>query len=85
MDTVIPIYQRHFTKQDMAASLAFYSSPAGQRILDEMPSVMQEAMQAGQQLASRKMDAMVARMDKQMEELYGPVDKTQSNQSTKQK
>lgn len=85
MDAVIPVYQRHFTKQDLAASIAFYSSPSGQRILDEMPGVMREAMQVGQQLAEKKMDVMMARLDKQMDELYGPADKTQPNQSTKQK
>ena len=84
MDSVIPIYQRHFTKQDLAASTAFYSSPAGQRILDQMPAVVQESLQAGQELAARKMDAMLARLDKQMDELYGPAKKA-PNQSTEQK
>lgn len=32
-----PIYQRYFSQEDMAAALAFYKTPAGQRVLNEQP------------------------------------------------
>ncbi len=32
-----PIYQRYFSQEDMAAALAFYKTPAGQRVLSEQP------------------------------------------------
>lgn len=38
----IPVYQRHISKSDCDAVIAFYSSPAGQRLLDEVPAVMNE-------------------------------------------
>jgi len=38
----VPVYQRHISKTDCDAVIAFYSSPAGQRLLDEVPAVMQE-------------------------------------------
>jgi Uncharacterized protein conserved in bacteria (DUF2059) len=33
MEAVVPIYQKHQTKTDLAAVTAFYPSPAGQKIL----------------------------------------------------
>ncbi|HEY1659786.1 MAG TPA: DUF2059 domain-containing protein [Candidatus Sulfotelmatobacter sp.] len=46
VDDMIPVYQRHFTKTDIDALTAFYSSPAGQKFLHEMPAVTAEAMKA---------------------------------------
>ena len=38
LDDVIPVYQRHLTKQDVSAMLAFYDSPTGRKILREQPA-----------------------------------------------
>jgi uncharacterized protein len=46
LSDMIPIYQRHFTKHEIDALTIFYSSPAGQKFLHEMPSVTTETMQA---------------------------------------
>jgi uncharacterized protein len=43
---MIPAYQKHFTHGDIEAMNAFYSSPVGQKVLHELPDVMQEGMQA---------------------------------------
>jgi len=45
MEAMVPSYQKHFTKGDMDALMAFYSSPTGQKILKEMPAITAEAMQ----------------------------------------
>jgi hypothetical protein len=45
MNDMVPVYQRHFTKPDIDALIAFYSSPAGQKFLHEMPTVTAETMQ----------------------------------------
>src|SRR5271169_3744302 len=42
---MIPAYQKHFTRGDMAAMNAFYASPVGQKVLEELPVVTQEGMQ----------------------------------------
>jgi len=44
MDDAIPIYQRHISRADADALIAFYSSPAGQHILDAQPVIMREYM-----------------------------------------
>jgi hypothetical protein len=41
---MIPVYQRHFTKDDVNALTAFYSTPAGQHMLALQPVIMKEYM-----------------------------------------
>jgi hypothetical protein len=36
MEAMIPAYQKHFTKSDIAAMNAFYASPLGQKVLEEL-------------------------------------------------
>src|SRR5205823_10640243 len=64
LDDVIPVYQRHLTKQDVSAMLAFYDSPTGQKILREQPAMMAEAMQA-----------MRPRMEKMMSDITDQAEK----------
>jgi hypothetical protein len=44
LSDMIPIYQRHFTKTEIDALTVFYSSPAGQKYLHEMPAVTADTM-----------------------------------------
>jgi hypothetical protein len=48
-EAVAGIYVKHFTAEEMEATLEFYRSPAGQSILQKMPVVIQESMAIGQQ------------------------------------
>jgi uncharacterized protein len=41
---MIPIYQRHFTKDDVNSLIAFYSTPAGQHMIALQPVIMKEYM-----------------------------------------
>jgi uncharacterized protein len=44
LNDMIPIYQRHFSKTEVDALTVFYSSPAGQKYLHEMPAVTADTM-----------------------------------------
>ena len=44
------IYTATFTAEDIDAMIEFYSSPAGQNLLDKMPQLMENTMGAVQQL-----------------------------------
>ena len=44
MGDITAVYQRHMSKTDVDAYIAFYSSPAGQHLLDAQPKIMQEYM-----------------------------------------
>lgn len=66
IDAIVPIYQRHLTKTDLVAITAFYSSPAGQKILKEQPAIMSEAMQAGGEIGRRIFAAKSKQMDERI-------------------
>jgi len=41
------VYSRNFSSEDLLALTAFYQTPAGQRLLQKLPAVMQELMLVG--------------------------------------
>lgn len=63
LDAMIPIYQKHLTKNDIGAILNFYSTPVGQKLLREQPAMMQEGMEAGGEIGRRRIGAMIQKMD----------------------
>jgi hypothetical protein len=68
VDAIVPIYQKHLTKADLTAITAFYSSPAGQKILAEMPAIMSESMQAGGEIGRRAFAAKSQQLDQEIAE-----------------
>lgn len=46
---VVPVYQKHLTEEDIQSALAFFSTPAGQKLISVQPAIMQESMMVGQQ------------------------------------
>jgi len=73
MQAMVPVYQKHFTKGDIDAIVAFYSAPTGQKMLKEMPAMMSEAMQSMMPIIRKQMDAMTERMQQEVAQmLNGP-------------
>jgi hypothetical protein len=69
IDAMIPIYQRHLTKTDLDAVIAFYSSPVGQRLLKETPVITSEAMKAGQDIMLKKVPDLTQRLNQEVAKL----------------
>jgi uncharacterized protein len=63
VDAMVPIYQKHLTKSDLDAILAFYATPVGQKLLREQPAMMQEATQAGGEIGRKRIGAMSEKME----------------------
>ncbi len=63
LSDMVPIYQKHFTKSDIDALTAFYSSPAGQKFLHEMPAVSAETMKAVYPRLQAEVDAALKRAE----------------------
>ena len=63
LNEMIPVYQRHFTKSEVEALTAFYSSPAGQKLLHEMPAVTAETMRAVYPRLEAEVDAAIKRAE----------------------
>jgi uncharacterized protein len=65
IEDMIPVYQRHLNKADVAAMEAFYETPTGQKLLKEQPAMTAEAMKAVQ-----------PRMEKMLNNLMDQAEKT---------
>ena len=48
VEMIIPIYQKHFSQEDIDAVNAFYDTKAGKNFINSQPLIMQESMIAGQ-------------------------------------
>lgn len=59
---LVPIYQRHFSADEIDGMLKFYRSPLGQKVITEMPTTMGEANQAGLQWSKERSDQMIAEL-----------------------
>lgn len=65
-EIIVPIYMKHFDEPTLKAVVAFYKTPAGQKLIVAMPVVMQESMTAGQEWGKRiamKVQAEIAAED----------------------
>ncbi|MGD0215212.1 MAG: DUF2059 domain-containing protein [Terriglobales bacterium] len=69
LQDLVPIYQRHLTKSDCDQLLAFYSSPVGQKVLREMPTITSETMQVSNSYLQPRMEAAVSRVKAKMERM----------------
>lgn len=63
------IYQKHLSRPDVEATIAFYDSPAGQHVLDMAPVMMQEFMPTVMQKTQDRMRPLILAMTKQMAEI----------------
>jgi len=56
------LYAQHFTDQELKAILAFYRSPAGQKLLKQQPIVVDASMHFAQDWANKLSDQVIAKM-----------------------
>lgn len=68
-EAMIPAYQKHFTKSEIEAMNTFYSSPVGQKVLQELPAVMQEGAQAAMPIMSKYLSEWNDRMQQELKEM----------------
>jgi hypothetical protein len=66
---MIPAYQQHFTKSDIEAMNAFYSSPVGQKVLQQLPAVMQQGSQAAMPILSQYVSEWKDRMQRDLKQM----------------
>ena len=71
LDDMVPVYQRHLTKSDVDALITFYSSPAGQKLVREMPAMTLESMQAASPRLQEFMDKVMERAQAMAKERNG--------------
>lgn len=49
INLVVPIYDKHFTHEDIKALIDFYNTPVGKKFTKALPQVTQESMTVGQE------------------------------------
>jgi hypothetical protein len=69
MQAMVPAYEKHFTKGEMDALIAFYSGPTGQKVLQELPAVMAEAMQSMMPIMRKSVDKMTERAQEEVAQM----------------
>ncbi|HEV2960485.1 MAG TPA: DUF2059 domain-containing protein [Candidatus Angelobacter sp.] len=82
VNAVISIYQHHFSKTDVEEMIRFYSSPLGQKLLREMPQILQESMQAGAEIQRKRMDELNTKIEARIQQM---LDTTDENHATPKK
>ena len=82
LQSMVPVYQKHFTKGDVNAIVAFYSAPTGQKLLHELPAIMAESMQSMLPLLRKHLDALNEHMQEEvaqmMKDMKSPGTKSQA-------
>jgi hypothetical protein len=68
IQAMVPSYQKYFTRGDLQAITAFYSSPTGQKFLKEMPAIAADAMQAAMPIMTKYMDTVNARVQQDIQQ-----------------
>jgi len=69
MQAMVPAYQKHFTKGDMDALIAFYSAPTGQKVLRELPAVTAEGMEAMMPIMRKSVEKMTERAEQEVAQM----------------
>ncbi len=69
MQAMVPAYQKHFTKGDMDTLTAFYSAPTGQKVLQEMPSIMAEGMESMMPIMRKSIDRMTQSVEQEVAQM----------------
>ena len=73
LDKIAGVYARKFTVAEMREIIAFYSAPTGQKVVRELPSVMQESMQIGQQWGQQLGSELQQRMIEELRKKGHPI------------
>jgi uncharacterized protein len=56
------LYAKNFTEQELKEILVFYKSPAGQKLLQKQPKVIDSSMQFAQNWANKLSDEVIEKM-----------------------
>jgi uncharacterized protein len=62
VDGIVAVYASNFTAQELRDIEAFYRQPAGQKLLEKMPTIAQQSMQVGQLFGQKAGEGLRDRM-----------------------
>ena len=62
INLVVPIYAKYFTDDDIQAMITFYDSPVGKKMIEKLPLITQESMQAGGEWGKQLSEKIMQRL-----------------------
>ena len=68
MKVILPIYDKHFTHQEIRQLIAFYESPLGRKISTTLPEIQRESLEAGRVWGEQLGDRMNAELKQRLAE-----------------
>jgi hypothetical protein len=68
-EAFIRIYAKHFSESELADLVSFYASPTGLKMIDAMPLLMRDGMQAGVELVSPKIEKLMSDVRDEQEKM----------------
>jgi hypothetical protein len=71
-ELMIPVYDKHMTREEIQELIEFYQTPLGQRVLKIMPAVMQESQAIGSQWGEKIFQDVIREMEEEFPELRQP-------------
>jgi hypothetical protein len=72
LDDMIPVYQKHLSPPDVDAMIVFYASPTGQKLMQEMPAMTSEGIQAAYPRIQQQMEKVMHRAEQKIEQKGRP-------------
>lgn len=81
LQAMVPVYQKHFTKGDIEALTAFYTTPTGQKVLKEMPAITAETMQSVMPLIQKMTAKAIEQVQNEIAQLQKQSDANSKKQS----
>lgn len=65
----VPIYDKHFSADEIRGLIQFYESPLGKKMIGESPAIMEESGAAGRAWAAQMVSKIFAEMEPEYPEL----------------
>lgn len=65
INLILPIYEKHYTHQNIKDLIAFYKTPIGKKSIEVLPSITQESMTVGQQWGAELGENIVNKLKKE--------------------
>jgi len=62
IEMVVPVYAKHFTRDDIKAMVEFYNSPVGKKLIKKQPLIMQESMAVGEAWGTQISEKLLKRL-----------------------
>ncbi len=81
MQAMVPAYQKHLTKGDIDNLVAFYSTPTGEKLMREMPSIMAESMQDMMPIMTKYMETVKQTLMKKTDDMIAQSKKPSNHKA----